>query len=100
MNQKYAPTITRTIPNENNRRDEIVQFPPIRGATNRAHAGKARIKSRLIADLDPEEWDFPPKPKWMRWETYKRYEALYDHYEEILDYGCFALVAKLGKNFL
>jgi hypothetical protein len=68
--------------------------------TNRAHAGKARIKSRLIADLDPDEWDFPPKPKWMRWETYKRYEAMYDHYEEILDYGCIALVAKLGKNFL
>lgn len=68
--------------------------------TNRAHAGKARIKSRLIADLDPDEWDFPPKPKWMRWKTYKRYEALYDHYEETLDYGCIALVAKLGKNFL
>lgn len=68
--------------------------------TNRAHAGKARIKSRLIADLDPDEWDFPPKPKWMRWETYKRYEARYDHYEEILDYECIALVAKLGKNFL
>jgi hypothetical protein len=68
--------------------------------TNRAHAGKARIKSRLIADLDPDEWDLPPKPKWMRWETYKRYKAEYDHYEEILDYGCIALVAKLGKNFL
>ena len=25
-------------------------------ATNRAHSGKARIKSRLIADLDPNEW--------------------------------------------
>jgi hypothetical protein len=25
--------------------------------TNRAHAGIARIKSRLIADLDPDEWD-------------------------------------------
>ena len=41
-------------------------------ATNRAHAGKARIKSRLIADLDPDEWDLPPKPKWMRWGTYNR----------------------------
>ena len=30
-------------------------------ATSRAHAGKARIKSKLIADLDPDEWDFPPK---------------------------------------
>jgi hypothetical protein len=30
-------------------------------ATNRAHAGKVRIKSRLIADLDPDEWDLPPE---------------------------------------
>jgi hypothetical protein len=42
---------------------------------NRAHRGKAKIKSRLIADLDPDEWEFPPKPKWMRWRTYNRYEA-------------------------
>jgi hypothetical protein len=68
-------------------------------ATNGAHSGKARIKSRLIADLDPDEWDLPPKPKWMRWETYNRHVARYDHYEEILDYGCVALAAKLGKDF-
>jgi hypothetical protein len=64
-------------------------------ATNRAHGGIARIKSRLIADLDPDEWDLPPKPKWMRWATYNRYEARYDHYEAVLDYGCAALAAKL-----
>ena len=29
---------------------------------NRAHLGKARIKARLIANLDPDEWDVPPKP--------------------------------------
>jgi hypothetical protein len=69
-------------------------------ATNRAHAGKARIKSRLIADLDPDEWDLPPKPKWMRWATYNRHVDRFDRYEEILDYGCVALAAKLGKNFL
>ena len=44
-------------------------------ATNRAHSGKARIKSRLIANLDPDEWDLPPKPKWMRWATYNRHEG-------------------------
>ena len=62
-------------------------------ATNRAHAGKERIKSRLIADLDPDEWDLPPKPKWMRWATYNRYSERYDHYEDILDRGCIALAA-------
>jgi hypothetical protein len=67
-------------------------------ATNRAHAGKVRIKSRLIAELDPDEWDLPPKPKWMRWATYNRHEEKFDQYEAVLDNGCAALVAKwLGK---
>ena len=63
---------------------------------NRAHLGKARIKARLIADLDPDEWDLPPKPKWMRWRTYNRHAERYDAYEDILDRGICALAAKLG----
>jgi hypothetical protein len=62
---------------------------------NRAHLGKARIKARLIADLDPDEWDLPPKPKWMRWSTYNRHVERYHAYEDILDRGTSALVAKL-----
>ena len=50
---------------------------------NRAHQGQAKIKSRLIADLDPDEWDLPPKPKWMRWSTYNRYVERFDAYEAI-----------------
>ena len=65
------------------------------GDTDRAHNGKARIKGRLIGDNDPEEWDLPPKPKWMRWKTYNQLEARFDRYEATLDYGCAALVAKL-----
>jgi hypothetical protein len=65
--------------------------------TNRAHLGKARIKARLIADLNPDEWDLPPKPKWMRWSTYNRHVERYDAYEDILDRGTFALAAKLRK---
>ena len=67
---------------------------------NRAHAGQAKIKSRLIGELDPDKWDLPPKPKWMRWSTYNRDVQRYDKYESILDYGCAALAAKLlGKNY-
>jgi hypothetical protein len=34
----------------------------------------------------------------MRWATYNGYEARYDRYEAILDYGSAALAAKLlGK---
>jgi hypothetical protein len=63
---------------------------------NRAHRGKAKIKSRLIADHDPDEWDLPPKPKWMRWRTYNRYEKKFDSYEDILSCGILELLAKLS----
>ena len=79
-------------------RRQVAYQSQFNDATSRAHAGKARIKSRLIARLDPEQWDLPPKPKWMRWATYNRYERKFDAYEEVLDYGCYALLAKLvGK---
>jgi hypothetical protein len=65
---------------------------------NRAHLGKSRIKRRLIADLDPDKWDVPPKPKWMRWSTYNRYVERYDKYEAFLNYGCAAALDRLlGK---
>jgi hypothetical protein len=52
------------------------------GPDDRAHAGQARIKARLIGDCDPDEWDLPPKPKWMRWRTYNRYVERFDRYSE------------------
>jgi hypothetical protein len=65
---------------------------------NRAHRGQAKIRSRLcsIGRLDPDEWDFPPKPKWMRWRTYNRAEEKFDRYDSILDEGVVELAAKLG----
>ena len=65
---------------------------------NRAHQGKARINSRLcsIGGFDPDEWEIPPKPKWMRWNTYNRAEEKFDRYEAILNEGLAKLVAKLG----
>jgi hypothetical protein len=53
---------------------------------DRAHRGKAKIKARLIGTCDPDEWDLPPKPKWMRWRTYHRYVEKFDRYEELLDF--------------
>jgi hypothetical protein len=53
----------------------------------------------LIADLDPDEWELPPKPKWMRWRTYNRLVEEFDSYEKILDRGIAELMAKfLGKK--
>ena len=65
---------------------------------NRAHRGQTRIKSRLcsIGGFDPDDWDFPPKPKWMRWATYRRAEEQFDAYEVMLDEGILGLLAKFG----
>jgi hypothetical protein len=61
---------------------------------NRAHIGQAKIKAKLIGDLDPDQWDLPPKPKWMRWKTYNRYVERFDTYEAILEDGIEELLAK------
>jgi hypothetical protein len=55
----------------------------------RAHRGKAKINAKLcaIGGFDPEEWDFAPRPKWMRWPTYNRLEEKFDRYEAILNQG-------------
>jgi len=68
------------------------------GPTDRAHRGKAKINSRLcsIGGFDADEWDLPPKPKWMRWRTYNRSEAKFDRYQAILDDGIVELAIKLG----
>jgi hypothetical protein len=39
----------------------------------------------LIDNLDPDEWDLPPKPKWMRWCTYTRLVEKFDAYKETVD---------------
>jgi hypothetical protein len=62
---------------------------------DRAHSGQAKIKSRLIGTCDPDEWDLPPKPKWMRWRTYNHHEQRFDAYEDILDQQTLALVTRL-----
>jgi len=39
------------------------------GPEDRAHRGQTKITSRLcrMSGANPDDWDFPPKPKWMRW---------------------------------
>ena len=63
-------------------------------AADRAYLGRERIKARLIGDLDPDAWDLPPKPKWMRRATYNRYVERFDDYEEMLDNASIASVGK------
>jgi hypothetical protein len=68
------------------------------GPDNRAHIGQAKIKSRLIADLDPDEWDPPPKPKRMRWRTYNRFVKKFEAYEDILNQNIAELIALLDES--
>jgi hypothetical protein len=49
--------------------------------------GMAKIKNRLIGNLDPDEWAVPPIPKGMHLTTYQRYVDRYDRYEAVLDAG-------------
>jgi len=67
---------------------------------SRAHHAQAKIRHMLCEPdgLDREEWDFPPKPKWMRFRTYERWEARFDRQDAILDQGLATLAARLvGK---
>jgi hypothetical protein len=65
---------------------------------SRAHHGQSKINSRLcsIGRFAPEDWNFPPKPKGMRWKTYNRLEQKFERYEDILDSGIESLISKLG----
>ena len=40
----------------------------------------------LLGDEDPDQWDLPPKPKWMRMKN-ENYVRRFDHYEAALAQG-------------
>jgi hypothetical protein len=65
----------------------------------RAWRTKAKIKTRLIADEDPDEWDLPPKPKRMRMRTYERWEAKFDAAEDALDQQLCKVAGRLLGRF-
>ena len=45
----------------------------------RAHYMKDKLCDR-IAGPEADEWDVPPKPKWMRWRTYERLLKRFEKY--------------------
>ena len=73
---------------------QVAYRSQFQNASDRAYLGKERIKERLIGDLDPNQWDLPPKPKWMRWATYNRYVERFDDYEEMADQAFISSVVK------
>jgi hypothetical protein len=70
--------------------------------TDRAWHMKSKINCKLceIGGFDPEDWDFPPKPKWMRQRTYERAERRFDAQEDKLDRHIALAAARLLKSGL
>jgi len=64
----------------------------------RGHRGAAKIKSRLcsVGGFDPDEWELPPKPKWMRWKTYNRMVEKFDRHEATVEEGLAGALMRLG----
>jgi hypothetical protein len=54
-------------------------------SSDRAHHVKRRLCDRIGGAGSHEEWEVPPKPKWMRWRTYARLEARIDAQDANLD---------------
>jgi hypothetical protein len=69
------------------------------GREDRADRGKTKINTRLcsIGGFDPYDWDYPPKPKWMRWRTYNKLVEKFDCYEEVAEAGSWARLLKILK---
>lgn len=67
--------------------------------TDRLWRAKTKLNNRLCAkgDFDAEEWDFPPKPKWMRWHSYRRFEERFERLEDKLDDDIFRATLRLSR---
>ena len=63
---------------------------------DRAYRGQAKIKSRLIGNRDPDDWELPPKPKWMRWRTYQQHVQRFEWYEDVIEEGTFRQLVRMG----
>jgi hypothetical protein len=44
---------------------------------DRAIPAREKVKDKIISNLARDEWELPPKPKWMRWNTYERMTDMY-----------------------
>jgi hypothetical protein len=66
----------------------------------RAHRAQKKINVRLCEreGFDPEQWDIPPKPKWMRWNTYRRAHQKFDRYEAVRDRSLAWALERLQKR--
>ena len=76
-------------------RKQVAYATQFASPVDRAYRGQAKIKSRLIGNPDPDDWDLPPKPKWMRWRTYKQLVQRFETYEDVIEEHAFGQLARL-----
>jgi hypothetical protein len=77
-------------------RKQVAYASQFASPVDRAYRGQAKIKSRLIGNRDPDDWDLPPKPSWMRWRTYKQYVQRFESYEDVIEEDMFRQLIRLG----
>jgi hypothetical protein len=92
----YRPPGAQFFASRHAWRGQVAYASQFEDVVARAWRTKAKIKARTLGGADPDEWDLPPKPKWIRRATYERLEARYDRAEERLD----AELAKAAARFL
>ena len=76
-------------------RKQVAYASQFASPVDRAYRGQAKIKSRLIGSKNPDAWDLPPKPKWMRWGTYDRHVQRFNEYEDVVEENAFGQLARL-----
>lgn len=83
-------------------RRQVAYHSQFLSPTDRIWHMKTKINRKLceIGGLEPEDWDFPPKPKWMRHRTYDRFEKRFDAQEDRLDRELDLATARLLRSLL
>ena len=76
-------------------RKQVAYASQFESPADRALRGQAKIKSRLLGNRDPDDWDMPPKPRWMRWGTYDRHVQRFNEYEDVVEENAFGQLARL-----
>jgi hypothetical protein len=89
------PGATRFAPDKWRR--QVAYAPQFADPDSRAHIGQAKIKSRLIADLDPDDGTCRLNQNGCV-GAHDRCVKRYDVYEATLDYGLCELAAKFLSN--
>jgi hypothetical protein len=72
------------------------------GPMDRAHHRLACLHRKLDADYHGPDGIPPPKPKWMRWQTYSRIaadiEASEEHLDQVFTIGAQRILARIDRS--